>query len=572
MNARSRRSSRNASVDGRAERVRQPGALRLASVLLLSLPAAWTGADDGCDTPMMDDLLWNSTQCEFVQNYLNACGSQGRHVRKARECIEWDKVKKCDDLEKVLAFKKLFKDGVFALDADACIARLNVGKLLQACRLHHAIETKFECFQEVLERDRHNIEALAGIDKIRKDILTSADEAMANEDVAAVESAINDLEMLFPRDKALKDLRAGLAELIERIAIKQARNALEDRVRELIAERKFEEALEELRKGSAQGVTGKKFESLRSEATEGLAELAKSRQAREQALAEARRLREAEDFDGARRKLKEGRALGVPEKTYDSELKAIEKAENRRETRETALAEARRLREAEDFDGARRKLKEGRALGVPEKTYDSELEAIQKAENRLRAREAALAEAQRLREAKDFDGAREKLEEARRLTLPENAYLKELEAINEAEKDIRRLAELLRECMGHMDGAQMVDALTCYRRVLELAPGHREAKKQVALLGMLVTWLEVDSAGTVRRYYAFELEFKERSDLGTWAARLTQLAREKLNSKQDEFWNSVKASRSREMYELYRTIFPEGRYVREAGEWLENEG
>ena len=72
MNARSRRSSRNASVDGRAERVRQPGALRLASVLLLSLPAAWTGADDGCDTPMMDDLLWNSTQCEFVQNYLNA--------------------------------------------------------------------------------------------------------------------------------------------------------------------------------------------------------------------------------------------------------------------------------------------------------------------------------------------------------------------------------------------------------------------------------------------------------------------------------------------------------------------
>ena len=528
MNARGGKRSRNTTIAGWAMRMRRLGAVRLASVLLLSLPAAWASADAGCSTPMLDDLLWNSTQCEFAQHYLDACGSQGRHVRKARECIEWDKVRKCEQLEKVVAFRKLFPGGAFAPEADACIARLESDKRLQACRLHHAIETKFECFQEVLKMDRFNLEALEEVDNIRQDILNSADaamtkkdEAVTEEDIAALETAINDMERMFPRDRALKGLRDRLAEVSdvirERHERRQAQKDLEDRVRKLIGQKKFEEALVELQKPRDPGVSGKTLESLEREAREGL-ERAKSRRAREAALAEAQGLRDAEDFDGARRKLKEARGLGLPEKTYVAESKAIDEAERTQRARATALAEAQKLRKRGDFAGARRQLEKALALGLPKKAYNAELEAI------------ALAE-----------------------------------------REIQRLAKLQRECQDHMDGARMVDSLTCYRRVLELEPGNREAGKQVPLLEMFVAWLEVDKAGTVKQYYAFEEKYKERRDLDG-ATHLTQLAREKLNSKQVAFWGSVKSSGSREMYELYVSIFPQGRYVREAREWLENEG
>ena len=560
---------RNASVDVPTRRAPRPAMLRLASVLLLSLSAAGANADDECGHPGMDDLFWESTQCEFAQEYLRTCEFQGgRHVRKARECIAWDKVKKCDDLEKVVDFKKRFEGGSFESEADACIRRLNVAKRLQACGLVLDTRVKFECLQKAQGLDEFNIHVLNEINKLRLGILASAEEAMANRDIPAAESAVGDMEALFPRDKALRDLRNRL----ENLKDKQAQRDLEDRVRKLIAERKFKEALEELRKGIDQGMTGKTLESLEREATEGLAKSEINRQKRQEALAEARRLRDAEDFDGARRMLDEALEFGLPKEKHDAELEATEKAEDRQRKRQEALAEARRLRDAEDFDGARKVLDEALEFGLPKKMYDAELKATEKAEDRQRKRQEALAEARRLRDAEDFDGARKVLDEALEFGLPKKMYDAELKAIEKVEAGSRRVVERLRECKAHMDGSRLDEALACYQGVLEWDKGHREAKKQAARLEMLVEWRATDRADDIGRYHAFEQKYKERRDLGRWATSLSRLAREKLNSKQDEFWRSVKASGSRAMYERYVTIYPEGRYVGEAEDWLENEG
>ena len=510
---------RNASVDVPTRRAPRPAMLRPASVLLLSLSAAWANADD-CD-PVFDNVVWESTGCESPRSYLDICPF-GQHARKARECIEWDEVKECEDIEKVLDFRKRFEGGQFESEADACI----IAKRLQACSLVHDTRAKFDCLQEAQKGYKYNMDVLAAINELRNGILASAEEAISDEDVPAAESAIEDMETLFPRDQALRDLlrdlRNRLEGLKEHLRSKQLQRELEDQVRELIAERKFGEALEELKRADESGMTGKTLDSLKREATEGLAALNSIRQKRRKALAEARRLREAEDFGGARNKLEEARRFELTGKTYDAELEAIAAAEDRKRKR--------------------------------------------------KQKQEALAEARRLREAEDFGGARNKLEEARELGLGENEYRAELEAIEKAKAGSRKLAERLRECKAQLDGSKLDEALACYQEVLEWDKGHSEAKKQVPRLEMLVEWRATDRANDIGRYHAFEQKYKERRDLGRFATSLSRLAREKLNSKQDEFWKSVEASGSRDMYERYVTIYPEGRYVGEAREWLENEG
>ena len=510
---------RNASVDVPTRRAPRLATLRPASVLLLSLSAAWANADDSCrSNPAVDNLMWETTGCESPRSYLEICPF-GQHARKARECIEWDEVKECEDIEKVLDFRKRFEGGQFESEADACI----IAKRLQACSLVHDTRAKFDCLQEAQKGYKYNMDVLAALNELRSGILASAEEAMTDEDVPAAESAIEDMKKLFPGDRgALRDLRNRLESLKEHLRSKQLQRELEDQVRELIAEGKFGEALEELKRADESGMTGKTLDSLKREATEGLAALNSIRKKRREALAEARRLREAEDFGGARNKLEEARRFELTEKTYDAEREAIAAAEDRKRKRQQ--------------------------------------------------KQEALAEARRLREAEDFGGARNKLEEARELGLGENEYRAELEAIEKAKAGSRKLAERLRECKAQLDGSKLDEALACYQEVLAWDKGHSEAKKQVPRLEMLVEWRATDHANDIGRYHAFERKYKERRDLGRFATSLSRLAREKLNSKQDEFWKSVEASGSRDMYERYVTIYPEGRYVGEAREWLENEG
>ena len=210
--------------------------------------------------------------------------------------------------------------------------------------------------------------------------------------------------------------------------------------------------------------------------------------------------------------------------------------------------------------------------------------ALAARENR-QAQEKALAEARALRGKGEYDGARAKLEESRKAGLPDKEYRRELRAIDEAEKEARakeglarKRETLLAECRAHLQAARLEEALACYRELLKLDPGHAEAGTQVLRLTMFVAWIAADGSGTVERYFAFEETYKKQitgfasADLRDEAKHLVQLAREKLHSLHDEYWQSVKAANTREAYSRYVEIFSEGPNADEARAWLRNAG
>ena len=142
--------------------------------------------------------------------------------------------------------------------------------------------------------------------------------------------------------------------------------------------------------------------------------------------------------------------------------------------------------------------------------------------------EAALVEARRLLGDGNFDGARAKLKEVAE-RLPENDYRI---AMNEIDKAANRLAE----CEAQVDGGPMGELLACYRGVLELAPRHAGAEREVLRYELYVDWREADEARSAERYEAFVRETEEkldsldRADLGKTARHLMKLARTKMES------------------------------------------
>ena len=148
----------------------------------------------------------------------------------------------------------------------------------------------------------------------------------------------------------------------------------------------------------------------------------------------------------------------------------------------------------------------------------------------------------------------------------------EPESESEPEESGPDLSQLLKECQEFNTKGHAIEALKCYRKVLELAPGHPDARKQVPIIEMLVEWDQTDALEAVEAYYAFEQKHKprvtDRGELGKLAATLVKLARTKMNGLQDEYWESVKADGTRKAYEDYRKYFPKGTYAGEADRWL----
>ena len=273
-------------------------------------------------------------------------------------------------------------------------------------------------------------------------------------------------------------------------------------------------------------------------------------------------------------------------------LEALKKSLRERDERRTALKaleeKVQTLMDREQYREALAAVQKGREDELTSKLLarlEKDANRALAAKKNRQAQEKALAEARTLRGKGEFGGARAKLEEARKAGLPDKEYARELRAINEAEQEVRakeglarKRETLLAECSAHLQGARLEEGLACYRELLKLDPGHAEAGTQVLRLAMFVEWIATDGSGTAERYFAFEETYKKQitefasADLRDEAKHLAQLAREKLHSLHDEYWQSVKAANTREAYSRYVEIFSEGPNATEARAWLRNAG
>jgi serine/threonine-protein kinase PpkA len=211
-------------------------------------------------------------------------------------------------------------------------------------------------------------------------------------------------------------------------------------------------------------------------------------------LAQARQAQQAGDWEGSLARIAQGLAL-APEQAELLALKQeieARQAESRRqaetETRRQQAAErltqARQLREAGNLDGSLEQIDQGLRL-VPEQddllALKREIEARQseirlqtEAEAKQRLAAERLTQDRQLREAGDWDGSLEQIDQGLRL-VPEQAELlalrTEIQAQRQADSD-SRIAALLQECAKHLSANRLTtgqggNAFDCYTHVLQ---------------------------------------------------------------------------------------------------------
>ena len=155
--------------------------------------------------------------------------------------------------------------------------------------------------------------------------------------------------------------------------------------------------------------------------------------------------------------------------------------------------------------------------------------------------------------------ARELLAEAREGGLDEGireeleTAIREAEAQRVAEARAAEVRRLLEECARHGSAKRFAAALSCYREVLALEPGHAEAVAGVRRFEPLVAWEEASEKDTVESYYGFE-----QAHAGSMFARL---ARHRLEELEAEYWKAVQEAGTPEAYGRYLEIYPEGRFA-----------
>ena len=406
-------------------------------------------------------LDWAEVQgCEdagAVERFL-AAHPEGRHAAEARECLAWLDVS-CEDVERVKEFQSRFPVGRYTMKAAACVAqdreRRAAERQLALCRAHrdagrHTRPTggnALACYQKALRHDplTHDQmqEALEGIAGIEAHYIGKARTALERERPDAAERAIERLKEINPEHRKVETLEAGLADLARVLAERANRN----------------QALEAL---------GDKVEALLSK----------------------------RDYAQARAELGAGRKAGLSGKA----LAALEE----RIDRDALVAEVRTLVGAGDVAGARARLAQARKGLLSDEARAGLEAAVEKAETA--GRDALVADVMARLEQNEYGAAREALERAQALGLPETRYEALSERIGRSEREAR-VSELLPTCREHLDKERYAPALKCYREVLALEPEHAEAKGMVPDLKMLevaVAWEAAKARHTNEGYLEFE--------------------------------------------------------------------
>ena len=518
MNARSRRCRRYSRPDGRAGAAHRRGAVHLVLILLLSLPFAWAGAQDSTEgtgtvcTEGRDPILWRTTGCSLPEEYLKMCSPHGKYVRKARVCMAWNKVKHCETVESVTDLS--IRDDVMGFNErfpDSDFNRRAERCIERIEKLHHIAALLSTCREHVKEGRIFTGKWGNAVSCYREVLAQDPTNVEAKLETNKIRE-----NLLNAADEALDEGKIHEAERpIDGLAtINQedpALRDLRDRLAELQeAERRQTEIAE------ARDALVKRIETLIGE----------------------------DEFDEALGELQRWKS-GEP---WDKELASLEKA-----------------------------ARDGRAKADQEK---QEHEQTKQAEERARqAREKAMRDVRDALGERDFARARDRLDVAYDNGLPDREYRAKREEIALAEEQNnkrRALSELLAKCRELNTRGPAEDALRCYREVLELAPDHAEAKREVPILEMFVDWDQTDALRMVDAYYAFEQKHTEKTekhgDLGQLARTLVSLARTKMNSEQDDYWESVTEQGTAGAYRDYLRIFPEGTYASEARQWLKENG
>ena len=404
-------------------------------------------------------LDWAEVQgCEdagAVERFL-ADHPEGRHVAEARECQAWLDVRSCEDVERVEEFRRRFPDGRYTTEAAACVAqdreRREAERQLALCRAHRDAGrltrptggNALACYHKVLGHDpltREQMqEALDGISGIEAHYIGKARTALERERPDAAERAIERLKEINPEHREVETLEAGLADLARVLAERASRN----------------EALEAL---------ADKVEAMLSK----------------------------REYAQARTELAAGRKAGLSGKR----LAALEE----RIDRDALVAEVRTLLGAGNVAGARARLAQARKGLLSDEARAGLEAAVEEAETA--GRDALMADVTARLEQNEYGAAREALERARALGLPETAYEELSERIERSDREAR-VSALIPACREHLDKERYAQAQACYRKVLALEPEHAESKGMVPDLEMDVAWEAARTRNTEEGYSEFE--------------------------------------------------------------------
>ena len=393
--------------------------LSLAVVLLPEV--AWGQTPMEVLERQRDERDWKEVvDCKGAEKYLEA-HPEGLHADEARECVAWAKVQGCEDSGAVERFLTDHPKGRHAAEARECLAWVEV-KSCEDVEKVGEFQRRFpngryaaEAAECVALAVAQIQEALKGIARIEALFTGKAREALERERPEDAKSAIESLKEIRPEHPEVEKLETGLANL-ERV---------------LDQRKKHERAIEAL--------VGK---------VEGLL----SERKHEQARAE----------------LAEGRKAGLSGKR----LAALEE----RIDAEALVAEVRTLVGAGNVVEARARLAEARK-GLLSGDARAGLEAaIEEAETT--GRDAQVAEAEARLEQKEYGAAREALDRARALGLPEASFEELSERIRRRELEYR-VSALREKCLGHLVKGKYAPALGCYRELLVLEPEDTEAQVMV---------------------------------------------------------------------------------------------
>ncbi|MCP5424145.1 MAG: protein kinase [Gammaproteobacteria bacterium] len=213
------------------------------------------------------------------------------------------------------------------------------------------------------------------------------------------------------------------------------------------------------------------------------AQLQQEQQQVNESLAQARKLRDAGDWNGSLEQVEQG----LRQAPDQPELLALKQDIQTRKAIAEYLAQARKLRDAGDWNGGLGQIEQGLRLAPDQPELLALKQEIEKQQTVAQNKEAAaehLAQARQLHETGDWDGSLREIEQGLAL-LPEQTDLLALQAeIRQQQRAAKaeQVAALLQECADHFKGSRLTtgrggNAFDCYTQVLQQDPGNAEAQQ-----------------------------------------------------------------------------------------------
>ena len=399
-----------------------------------------------------DEDAWKKVvDCKGAEKYLEE-RPEGRFADKARECVDWARVQGCEDAGAVERFLADHPKGRHAVEARECLVWAGV----QGCEDAGAAE-RFLADHPESRYAAEAHECLAWV------------EVRGCEDVEKV----GEFRRRFPDGRYAAEAEACVALTVARVqeALKGIAAHYTGKAREALERERPEEAksaIERLKEISPKYPGVEDLETGLANLERVLDQRQKDDRAIEALAGKVEALLSEGKHEQARAELAAGRKGGLSGKR----LSALEE----RIDRDALVAEVRTLVGAENVAEARARLAEARK-GLLSGEARSELEAaIEEAETT--GRDAQVAEAMARLEQKEYGAAREALDRARALGLPDARYEELSERIGRGERQAR-VSALHEKCLGHVNEREYAPALECYREVLELDP--EDATAQYAM-------------------------------------------------------------------------------------------